>query len=613
MDKTSNLKEGIEKYTLTPFGITNIFKKLSEEKASPNDKILLDINLQFSGEKKDAIEHVYYTLSDCHNHFKYFIFKNPPFSLQAEEIINIKEISYNYESNKQFFSLNINEYEIKSKALYQIYPYTTLFNANKFLNIFTYFKKKPIDYLQYNVLSNLSTLPKKLTFYVRVISKVTLTSFTKNKEKKHDGNYFYFDVVDLNNDTVRITATYSNANYYYYRIKINSIYVISGNFYLNELTRYQEHNKANPLYKYYKDLKAPKKEIYLGNDSKVTEMDDNEDSNLISVDENKYIIFSDIYTILNQSSTFVDLVNTIGVVIKVGSCFKVTYARRKIQLLDDSNYIIDVYIWNQYTLYPIKLGDILLIKNIQVKKNEDKKEENINKMTTVDETEIYINPDTEKTKTLKLIYEQYIKNKPKKVEKNSEKNNNNCSIMKYFNNFNLEKENIKGKTIFVKDINNLKNNINNNVKGIFGYINKIVYDKIEDIVNCVCISCLSELIKKGIFWYCLKCKKTLMFPSYLYKDIILNIVDSTWNINIIVKKEKIKDIFGVSPEKMNNLKEIKKIENQIQFKLYYFSTKFKFDDKGNLIVEDFNQSNLDEIKNSNLPLIKDYIKLLNNS
>jgi len=604
-------KKGIEKYTLTPNGIKDIFNKLSSEKISQSENILININLQFSGQKTEISDIMYYTLCDCYNNFQYFIFKKPPFSLEIDKIINIKNISYTYDSNKQFFSLIINEYDINKKALFQIFPFTTLFNVNKYLNIFSYFKKKPIDYLKYNVLSNLDTLPKKLSFYVRVISKVTLTSFSRNKENKHDGNFFYFDVVDINNDTIRIIATYSNANYYYYKIKINSIYSISGNFFLHEITKYQEHNKANPLYKFYKNLKMPTKEIYLGNDSKVIEMDDSDDSNLISIDENRLIIFDNIFSILNMKNTDVDLVNTIGIVIKVGCCFKKTYPLREIEFLDESNNKIKINLWNQYTLYPIKIGDVLLIKNIQVKKDNNKNNK-VNLMTTVDETNIIINPEIEKTNILKLFYKNYIEND---TLNNSNKNNRNNKIIKGKNNYNILKyiNNYKSNEkqfIFIQDIINLKNDIN--IKRIYGYIKKIIYNTIDDIIVCVCLSCLKLLTKKNSFWYCPNCKKTLIFPSYIFKDIILNIIDSTGNINIIIKKEEIKRIFEITPEKLNSLEDIKKFEEKIRFNLYYFCTKNKYDINGNLIIDNFNKVTQDEIKDYHLFEVKNYLNSLNN-
>ena len=599
--KYSNIDNIIpDRYTLTPNGITIIFEKLSKEKPSPGDIINIDINLQYSGIKSEE----YFTFSDCYKNFANFKFKHAPYCLLKDEIINIKEISYIYDSSKQFFYFIINLYEITSKALYQIYPYTSPFNVNKYLNIFIYTKKKQIEYLKYNVLNNLDTLPKKLVFYLRVISKVTLTSFTKNKDNTHDGNFFYFDAIDINNDTVRIIATYSNANYYYSKIKINNIYTISGNFFLSEISKYQEHDKENPLYKYYKEIKMPCKEIYLGNDSKIIEMD-NDDSNLLYIEENKFIEFNNIGNLLKLNNSFVDLINTVGIVIKAAKCYKVTYAIRKIKLLDDSGFIIDTNLWNQYTLYPVKVGDILIIKNIQIKKDN----KGINFLTTVDETELIINPDIEKKEQFKKIYEEYIdKFESNKIITNSrkftlknkfEKKDNNC-ILKYINistsvNF-----------IFISDLIEKNKNKISTPKLLYGYINKLIYSKLDDIVICTCIKCSKKLKQKDAFWFCSNCKKNYICPNYAFNDMIINIIDSSGNININLSGKKVKEIFGISPDKNKNLENIILLEKKIKYKLCCVYSLNNYDTNRNLIVEDFKFITQEKIKEQNLIYIKNY-------
>ena len=593
-----------DEYTLTPNGITILFKKLSSGKISPNDIFKANINLQYSGIKLNDL----FTLSDCYHNFSNFKFKNPPLCLQKDEIINIKELSYIYDSNKQFFYFIINIYEITSKALYQIFPYTKVFNINNYLNIFTFVKKKEIDYLKFNVFKNLTTLPKNVIFYIRVISKVTLTSFTKNKDNTHDGNFFYFDAIDINNDTMRITATYSNAIFYYNKIKVNSIYTISGNFFLNELTKYQEHNKENPLYKYYKEIEMPKKEISLGNDSKVVEME-NEDDNLIKIDENKIMEFNSIGNVLQLNNSFVDLVNTIGIVIKWAKCYKVTYAIRKIKLLDDSGFIIDTNLWNQYTLFPVKLGDILMIKNIQVKKDN----RGINYLTTVDETDIIINPDVDNKNTLKEMYEKYIeeseynkkiKNNKKIITKAKLDNTNGNCILKYIN---INNRNF----IFIKELidNNKTKNKISSTKIIYGYINKLIYSKLDDIIIYTCLNCSKSLKQKGAFWFCSYCKKNYICPNYAFNDLILNVIDSSYNINISLRNRKIKGIFGISPDKIKKMEDIKFFENKIKFNLCSVYTLNNFDKKGNLIAEDFNLITQDKIKEQSMEQIKNYLKL----
>jgi len=241
------------------------------------------------------------------------------------------------------------------------------------------------------------------------------------------------------------------------------------------------------LYKFYKEIKKPNKEIILGNDSKVVDVDD-EDSNLIKIDENKFLEFNNIASMLKLNNSFVDLVNTIGIVIKAAKCYKVTYAIRKIKLLDDSGFIIDANIWNQYTLFPIKLGDILMIKNIQMKKDN----EGVNYLTTVDETDIIINPDIENKDKLKEIYKKYIEesesnkkvNNGKKlnIKTKLENKNGNC-ILKYIN---MNNDNF----IFIKDlIDNTIKGKTSSIKMIYGYIFKLVYTKLEDIIIYTCLNC----------------------------------------------------------------------------------------------------------------------------
>ena len=42
--------------------------------------------------------------------------------------------------------------------------------------------------------------------------------------------------------------------------------------------KYQEHDKKNSSYKYYQEIKIPKKEICFGNDLKIVEVDNDDNS-----------------------------------------------------------------------------------------------------------------------------------------------------------------------------------------------------------------------------------------------------------------------------------------------------------------------------------------------
>ena len=87
---------------------------------------------------------------------------------------------------------------------------------------------------------------------------------------------------------------------------------------------------------------------------------------------------------------------------------------------------------------------------------------------------------------------------------------------------------------------------------------------------------------------------------------IINIIDSSGNINIILSGKKIKEIFGISPDKIKSIEEIKFFEVKIKYKLCCVYTLNNYDTNGNLIVEDFKFITQEKIKEQNLIQIKNY-------
>ena len=281
----------------------------------------------------------------------------------------------------------------------------------------------------------------------------------------------------------------------------------------------------------------------------------------------------------------------------------------EIKLLDETGFIIDANIWNQYTLYPIKLGDILIIKNIQVKKDN----EGINYLTTVDETDILINQEIKKENKLKEIYKKYMEemesNKNIKYDKkintkNKLENKNGNCILKYININN-------GNFMFIKELINSNKNKNKftSMKMFYGYINKIIYSKYDDLIIYTCLTCAKILKQKGSFWFCSNCKKNLIYPNYTFKDLLINIIDASWNINVCLSSKKIKGIFGVSADKIKNIEDIKIFEDKIKFKLCCVYTLNNYDKNGYLIPDEFNLVINNKMKDINLSEIKKYFKL----
>ena len=546
----------IFKYSITPNGIEEIFSLITSNDYIDNTKIKINISLQiYSSYYNSAYGFKYYTLCDFYHNYDNFIFEINELQCLPNHIINIKEITSNYNYSNHFFIIQINKYEHLSNALYQIYPKTIKYDISKYTRKFKYYVKPKIDLLKYDTISRINKIGSYIKLYIRVITKTTIVGFEKDETNYHKGNFFCFDVIDFNNETLRINAIKDNAEYFYKDIKINSIYEIKGNFSKQKIIK--DFDLINDIY-LSGDYIKPKYEISIGNETKIIELEDNND--LSKIDENKYLKFWNFYKILNYNFSNIQLVNTIGYVLKVGICFKKINALRNILLIDTSNNIIELDLWNQFTLLPIKEGNVLLIKNIQVKKRGD---DNINCLTSVDETKIIINPNNERDNFLKKFI--------------------------LYSNINLKNENKL--ECFINEIIKLKNPIlKKNERNFIKVINCYIVDLITDINDLIIEGCLEKncfnqkLIKNQFFWFCNKCKKQYIFPGYYFNDWIIKISDCSGEINCILKKEIITYLINLTPNQIklktkNNILELLDLKSE-----FLFYTKCEKDTNDNLII-----------------------------
>ena len=549
----------IFKYSLTPNGIEKIFSIITSNNYKDNTKIKINISLQIhSSNYLPIYGFKYYTLCDFFHNYEYFIFEVNELLCLPNYIINIKEISSTYDYSNQIYIIQIYKYELLSKALYQIYPKTKNYDISKFSRGFKYYVRQPIDILNYNTIRQINKIGSFIKLYIRVISKSTILGFEKNECDNHKGNFFCFDVIDFNNDTLRVNVVKNNAEFFYKKIKINSIYEITGNFSKEEIKK--DFKELNNIY--LKDYIKPKFEITIGNGTNIKEL---EDDNLIDkIQEIKYINFWNFFQILNYNFSNIQLINSIGYVLKVGICFKKQHALRTVLLIDSSDNIIELDLWNQFTLLPILEGDVILIKNIQVKKRGD---DNINSLTTVDETEIIFKRDN----FLKILYSK------------------------------INLKNLNKLECFINELIILKNPIlkkseKNFIKVINGYILDLITD-INDlfIEGCLDRNCNGKLNKNESFWLCKKCKKQYILPGYFFNDWIIKICDCSGQINCILKKEVIQDIIKIPISKLklkskNNILELLDFNSE-----FFFYTKGEKTSNGDLII-----TNLEKIQKNKI-------------
>ena len=168
-----------------------IFDIITSPSYIPHQKIKTSISLQVSEITYESTLNLnLYTLSDSKYHYSYFLLeKDEPLN----SIILINSFSGYYDDNNYLFFIDIDDHSFLSKHLYQIFIHTSKFFHPK-MN-FIYVSNEPIELSKYNTINDLTDLSTYVSLYVRVITKTTLTAFTKNESKTHTGNLFFFDII----------------------------------------------------------------------------------------------------------------------------------------------------------------------------------------------------------------------------------------------------------------------------------------------------------------------------------------------------------------------------------------------------------------------------------
>lgn len=559
IDDPAQSDDKFAKFCLSDNGINKIFTYISSKDYKQGEKIILTspISLQIANETYLAEFDLYkLILCDTKYYYEYFLInindlmrlhnyskKSRNNKHNSEDIIiNIKELSANYNNDNHMFFIKIHIFDIRSLHVYQIYLHTEKFDHPS-LN-FIYSKNIPIDLRKYNTIKQLSQLSTLNKLCVRVISKTTIVSFTLNHDNTHSGNLFYFDIIDSEQATLRVAVHGFLAQRYYKIIHIGKLYELKGYFSLIEITNYKETNNNMHL---YKGIAKPKYEIVLGNDVIITELP--EDNCVKTLKQlQKELHFRNIKDILTSSVSKIEFINTFGYVKKVEFLYRKVYALRPIILVDHTGYEIRVLLWNQFTFLPIFQGDYVRITNIQCKTGNGK-ESNINHLTTVDETEIEINP-IEKDFTFSniqirnlyqgFLFKDSISLKPKNNIKHNNKHDN--------NNKQYEK--------FIGELLSCGNNYSNCTYLICCYIKDIEFEEKE---HCVYMGCPNKKCKQklnknnNIGWTCVDCRSHVILPCYYFRNFIITISDCSGEMKLQITNDLIKTLLEISADTIYSL------------------------------------------------------------
>ena len=411
-------------------------------------------------------------------------------------------------------------------------------------------------------LSEISTYSKNITIYVKIIKKCEIKTFM-NRLTHKESKVLSFDIMDSKGFEMQANIYDNGLEKFNNILQVGEIYYIIGGY-------------AKLADKKYTNIKSDYKLIFDSN-TQIFHIDKKDDT--LFMEESKEIngIVRFIDLIKYPKNSIIDclayVLETSSTTIKPSKNGN-TIAIKKILLGDSSGIKCPMTLWKKFTEIPIEKGNILLLKYIRVG------EYNGICLTTIDDSNIIINP-TEKFKDLDILKtiinsgvdENYFKFLKKEEYINQEIINNKQQNQ----NSKLEYE----KLDFISDLlNNLKDG--SNYSANFN-IKATVFEIYHSIKNYYCgcpnKSCRKKLSKNSEGeWFCQACKEKYIEPYYYY-TVSLRIKDLTGEHFVDLFGDSVTTLFGIKAEEYsklvenNDIEQLNKINDKVEFHNYYFSGK----------------------------------------
>ena len=261
------------------------------------------------------------------------------------------------------------------------------------------------------------------------------------------------------------------------------------------------------------------------------------------------------------------------------STVKGNYLMKKLILCDSSMFKVQFTLWNKWTELDIKIGDILLLKNIRINNYNN----NINLSTFDNNSIIEINPD--------LINENF-----KEYDELQKVINDgiNEEDIKYISEYNIansspnsdNKSLGNNKIIYIKSLikklyDKYNNNSNNNNDISMNFTIKatvLEFEHSDKNYYYACPKCNKKLVQKDDKYICPICENQINDAKLNY-FLTLRVIDITGEHALNLFGDQVNILFGLDAKSYSNLienKENKKLEeitNNIEYHCFYFSGK----------------------------------------
>ena len=410
-------------------------------------------------------------------------------------------------------------------------------------------------------LSDISTYSKNIIIYVKVIKKCEIKTFI-NRITKKESKVLSFDIIDSKGFEMQANIYDNGLEKLNNILKVGEIYYIIGGY-------------AKLSDKKYTKIKSDYKLIFDSN-TQIYHIDKKDDTLFPKKpqEKNGLVRFADLlkYPVNSIIDCLAYVLESSSKTIKYSKNGN-SIAIKKILVGDSSGIKCHMTLWKKFTEIPIEKGNILLLKYIRVG------EYNGICLTTIDDSNIIINP-TEKFKeldNLKAIINSGVDENYFKFLKKEDHINQEIINKQQNQNPILENE----KLDYISDLlNNLKDG--SNYSANFN-IKATVFEIYHSIKNYYCgcpnKSCRKKLSKNSEGeWFCQACKEKYIEPYYYY-TVSLRIKDLTGEHFVDLFGDSVTTLFGIKAEEYsklvenNDIEQLNKINDKVEFHNYYFSGK----------------------------------------
>ena len=472
-----------------------------------------------------------------------------------KESKNEESLNINKKSNNDFLkdNNNINDKNKKEEI--------------KFIN------PEEIDMKTVLDLSQISTFTKNICLYVKLTRKFPIKNFL-NKITNKESRFLSFDLVDISGFEMQAFLFDNNIEKFSPILEENNIYYIKGGYAkVNDKRFTNIKTDYRLIFDYNTQIKIVNKNLDKYFENKETKK------------ENKLDIIK--FDNLNKCKLN-QIINCLGYVLQIFPILTKSsrignVLMRKIILFDSSLYKVQLTLWNKFTELDLKMGNIVLFKNIRVGNFSG----NIC-LTTIDKSIIEINPNI--NNNLKEYEDlQNIINKGINEENIKYISNENDNKNENFGDKSLCNNNIIYIKTLLLDLQNKFNNSEKNEISEFFTIKATVLEFEHGAKNYYlgCKNCRKKLIQRNNNDYFCPICETVISDLYYYYLLTLRVIDITGEHSLNLFGELVNNLFGIDAKTYSNLIEnneeekLKEIKDKIEYHSFYFNGKANIFKYGN--------------------------------